>query len=159
MPTLNFNVVNTKSPFNIEELKRRFQQGASDWTVGEAYLCILIEASLADGDFVDEELKSIESVARRSRALKALSPEDLDQCNASVDKRRNTNPNAFKEACDALPPEMALSVYAHCVDIILSDGQLLQVEAQFLENLASRLRLQTDQAQRIYEALLVKSMY
>jgi uncharacterized tellurite resistance protein B-like protein len=54
---------------------------------------------------------------------------------------------------------MRLPVFAHCVDIILSDGNLAPVEADFLNRITAMLDLQADDAKRVMEVLLIKNRF
>lgn len=151
--------VEQKSPFDVEKLADRFRYKNTGWTIAEAYLCVLISAAMADGSFNAEEQQTIQALARRSRALSSLSPGDLATANNTVNERMSTRPEALKEACETLPGEMCLPVFAHCVDIILSDGQLLTTEAQFLEKIMPLLSIERDSARRVMEVLLLKASY
>jgi tellurite resistance protein len=151
--------VEKKSPFDVEKLADRFRYRNTGWTIPEAYLCVLISAAMADGNFNPEEQQEIMTLARRSRALAALSPSDLATANNTVNERMASRPEALKEACETLPGDMCLSVFAHCVDIILSDGELLGPEAAFLEKLMPLLSIERDSARRVMEVLLLKAQY
>jgi tellurite resistance protein len=151
--------VEQKSAFNLEKLSDKFRHRNTGWTIPEAFLCVLISAAMADGDFNVEERDTIMTLARRSRALSSLAPQDLSAANDAVNERIHNRPNALEEACSTLPADMCLPVFAHCVDIILSDGQLVQTEAQFLETLIPMLDLNADEARRVMEVLLLKGQY
>lgn len=151
--------VEEKTSFNLEKLSDKFRHRNTDWTIPEAFLCVLISAAMADGDFNVDERDTIMTLARRSRALSSLSPQDLATANNIVNERLHNRPNALEEACETLPADMCLPVFAHCVDIILSDGQLLQTEAQFLQSLVPKLDLNPDEARRVMEVLLLKGQY
>lgn len=151
--------VEQKSQFNLEKLSDKFRFKNTGWTIPEAFLCVLISSAMADGDFNVEERDTIMILARRSRALRALSPADLSAANDAVNERMHNRPNALDEACATLPADMCLPVFAHAVDIILSDGELLQTEAQYLESLIGKLDLNADEARRVMEVLLLKGTY
>lgn len=151
--------VEQKSPFDVEKLADKFRHRNTGWTIPEAYLAVLIHAALADGTLDAEESGSITTIARRSRALSALSPADLAAANNTVNERMKNRPEALKEACQTLPADMVMSVFAHCVEIILSDGQLLRQEAEFLQKLAPLLDIDEANARRIMEVLLIKAQY
>jgi uncharacterized tellurite resistance protein B-like protein len=152
-------VVQEKSPFDLEKLSEKFRRRHTGWSTAEAYLCILLTASVADGDFDPEEAESIKTLARRSRTLSALPAGELAKINAIVSQRMGQNPNALQEACGTLPADMCLPVFAHCVEIILADGQLLKSEAEFLDEIAKLLEINPEHARRMLEALLLKAQY
>lgn len=152
-------VVQEKSPFDLEKLSEKFRRTHAGWSTPEAYLCILLNASIADGTFDIEEAESIKTLARRSRTLSALSPAELAKINTVVSLRMGQNPNALQEACATLPVDMCLPIFAHCVEIILADGQLLSTEAEFLDRLTKMLEINPEHAKRMLEALLLKAQY
>jgi len=148
-----------RSPFNVEQLADRFRHRNTGWSIPEAYLGILVSAAVADGSFHVEEQQQIMSLARRSRALSTLAPNELAAANERVNERLQSRPEALKEMCDTLPADMCLPVYAHCVDIILSDGELQTSEAQFLERMVPMLDIDSESARRVMEVLLLKASY
>jgi len=148
-----------RSPFNVEQLADRFRHRNTGWSIPEAYLGILVSAAVADGGFHVEEQQEIMVLARRSRALASLSAPELAAANEKVNDRLQSRPEALKEMCDTLPADMCLPVYAHCVDIILSDGELQASEAQFLERLVPMLDIDPESARRVMEVLLLKAQY
>ncbi len=151
--------VEQKSPFDVDKLADRFRRGNTGWSIPEAFLCILYSATAVDGSFDPKEVEAVKSVVSRSRAMAALSPHALAKADDTVNERLQTRPNALQEACDTLPADMCLTVFAHCVDIILSDGQLLKTEADFLSDLVKMLDVAPDDARRIMEVLLLKAQY
>lgn len=152
-------VVQAKSPFDLEQLADQFRRSQTDWSIPEAFFGILVCAAMADGQMQGAEQEAILHLASRSPALKALSLAELSQMNEVVNQRIVNRPQALQEACDTLPLEMGPCVYAHCVDILLADGQLLPMEATFLEELVPRLRVQPDVAQKIAEVMVMKAKY
>ena len=58
-----------------------------------------------------------------------------------------------------LPMDMRLPVFAHCVDIILSDGALLPVEADFLNKIMAFLGIDPAEGKRVMEVMLVKNQF
>jgi uncharacterized tellurite resistance protein B-like protein len=151
--------VDQKSPFDIDMLADRFRRQNTGWSIPEAFLCILYSATAIDGSFDPKEIEAIRTVVSRSRAMTALSPQALAKADRSVNERMQSRPTALKEACENLPADMCLPVFAHCVDLVLSDGQLLKTEADFLSDLARMLNLEPDDALRVTEVLLLKAQY
>lgn len=148
------------SSFDLDKLTEQFkQQRNTDWSVPEAFLCLLLSAAAADGNVSLEEQAEIHALARRSRALKSVNPNQLAAANASVNQRLKTRPNGLQEACESLPLDMRLPVFAHCVDIILADGALLPVEADFLNKIMSFLGIETADGKRVMEVMLVKNRF
>ncbi len=153
------SAVEEKSPFNLERLADQFRYKKSDWTIPEAFLGILLSAAYADGDLSPEEVQEIKALAMKTRTLKALQPNELSNANRVVEERLKTRANGLQEACETLPADMCLPVFAHCVDIILADGELLKNEADFLQSLIPMLDIEQDNARRVMEVLLLKNQY
>ena len=151
--------VEKPSQFDVDKLANKFRYKNTGWSIPEAYLCLLFSAAMADGSFDGSEGEVIKQAVSRSRAMTALSPTDLANANNSVNQRLQQNPNSLDEACQTLPAEMCLPVFAHCVEIILSDGQLLKSEADFLQSLTTKLDIEPDNARRVMEVLLMKAQY
>lgn len=151
--------VEKKSPFDIDKLADKFRQQNTGWSIPEAFLGLLYVTASVDGDFGAQEVEAIRAVVSRSRAMGAVSPQDLAKADLVVRDRLKTRPNALQEACATLPADMRLSVFAHCVDIILADGQLLKTEADFTHKLAASLEIDMDAAKRVMEVLLLKAQY
>jgi uncharacterized tellurite resistance protein B-like protein len=148
------------SSLNLEKLAAEFGQNRNtDWTVGEAYLCLLLTAVSVDGVFVREEQEEVKALLLRSRTLKALGQNQLAQANAVIQKRLEERKNGLEEACKALPSDMRLCVFAHCVDIILSDGNLATVEADYLNRITTMMDLPPEDAKRVMEILLIKNRF
>lgn len=151
--------VEEKSPFNLERLADQFKFKKTDWTIPEAFLGIMLAAAYADGNLSAEEMSEVRQLATRTRTLKALNPNELARANQVVEERLRTRPEGLKQACETLPADMCLPVFAHCVDIILADGELLKPEADFLQNLVAMLDIDPNNARRVMEVLLLKSQY
>lgn len=152
--------VSERSPFNLEKLHDKFRHRPTDWTIPEAYIGIVMAAAMADGQYSAIEHATIMNQVSRSRALNALPPDVLSAAEAKVKQRAKERPETWlKEAAETLPNEMVLSVFAHCVDIILSDGELLPQEGRFLDELRPLLDIPPEHANRIMEVLLLKAQY
>lgn len=134
-------------------------QVTTDWSIPEAFLCLLFSAANADGMVSDEEREEIFALVHRSRSLKGLTPQQLGEVNAAINQRLATRPDGLQEACASLPMDMRLSVFAHCVDIILADGKMLQTEADFLNTLVGAMHLQPADAKRVLDVILIKNRY
>lgn len=150
-----------KSPFDLDKLADRFRYRDTGWTIPEAFLGILILAGMADGTLDKIEVEAIRQIAMRSRAISSLPPEEQARTNNAVNEKiaNMSAEQVLKEACSTLPADMCLPVFAHCVDIILSDGQLLDTEGQFLHKLAEMLDIDPNSGRRVMEVLLLKAQY
>ncbi|HBB54881.1 MAG TPA: hypothetical protein DCZ49_01690 [Hyphomonadaceae bacterium] len=153
-------VVQERSSFNLEMLEQRFKNNSwKDWSLPEAFMCVILAAATADGVVTLEENYEIQALARRSRTLKMLNPNQLAQTNNVVNERLRTRPSALQEACAALPNETRLPIFAHCVDIVLADGELLDVEARFLDRVRELLQINEGDAIAIREVMMMKNQY
>lgn len=148
-----------KPNFSLQELVSEFPDHPSDWTIPEAFLCLILSAAFADGRLAEQEQEEIRALARRSRTLKNLDQNELAQANRIVLKRRADRPDWLSEACEALPKDMHLAVFAHCLDICLADGVLVSAEAEFLEKLIGILSISQDEAKLITKVISLKNRY
>ena len=150
-----------RSPtFDTDKLKQSFNaQRATDWTIGEAFLALLLSAIGVDGRVTAEEQNELMALVTRSRALKSMTQQQLAQANQTVSQRLQSRPNGLQEACESLPTDMRLTVFAHCVDIILADGELHSVEADYLNRITTYLGLDRADAERVQQVLLIKNRF
>lgn len=145
---------------DIEKLEQEFNEnGESDWTIPEAFLCLLLEAAFADGSLAPEEKDEIAALVKRSRTMKRLSPQQMAAVNETVNERMRERKEGLKEACLALPVDMRLSVFAHCVDIVLADRQLRETEEDYLNRLTEIMQLDTEMVKAIRTVMLIKNRY
>jgi len=152
--------VQQQTAFDVNKLGNSHRHQDRGWSIPEAYIGLMVAAAKADGRVDVEEESEIAAVARRSRALRSLSPEQLAdaQAKASARLRENTE-NAIDDACKTLPAELCLPAFTHCVDIVLADGELLESEARWLEGVMPKLDIDADHGRRILEVLLLKANY
>jgi len=94
-----------------------------------------------------------------AQQLEALSLLAESAANAIIQKRLAERKNGLEEACTALPSDMRLPVFSHCVDIILSDGNLAPIEADFLNRITAMLGLEAADAKQVMEVLLIKNRF
>lgn len=149
----------TKPQFSLKDLVREFPDHQYDWTIPEAFLCLILSAAFADGRVVEQEQEEIRALAHRSRTLKNLDQNELAQMNRTVLKRRQDRPNWLAEACETLPKDMHLAMFAHCLDIALADGVLVNAEAEFLEQLISTLHINPEDAKLVTKVVSLKNRF
>lgn len=143
---------------DINALTQQFQvPRVTDWTIPQAFMCVLLCAAMADGNLAREELSEIQALSVRSRIFKQLSPADLAAINADISKRLKERPRGLQEACEAFPQDLRLSVFGHCVEIVLADGEFLQVEMEYLSRISNFMEIPSEDAQFVMKALLVKN--
>ncbi len=146
-----------QKPPDIDIMAQEFQ--TSDWSIHEAYMCLILCAAYADHQLAEEEKQEIAALVRRSRTMKRLTQAELANVNQSVVSRLRERKDALAEACIALPGDMRPSVFAHCVDIVLADGQLLPAEANFLNEVTKLMSLDANQALEIKRVIMTKNRY
>lgn len=145
---------------DISRLEQEFNDNSeSDWTIPEAFLCLLLEAAFADGSLADEEREEIAALVKRSRTMKRLSPQQMSAVNQTVNERMRDRKEGLREACLALPHDMRPSVFAHCVDIVLADRQLRETEEEFLNRITEIMQLDPNMATAIRRVMLIKNRY
>ncbi len=145
---------------DIEKLEQEFNEsGESDWTIPEAFLCLLLEAAFSDGTIAPEEREEIAALVKRSRTMKRLSPQQMAAVNQTVNERMGERNEGLREACLTLPADMRLSVYAHCVDIVLADRQLREGEETFLKQIEEYMHLEPEMVKAIRAVMLIKNRY
>lgn len=162
MPSIEniFQAAPGQSNFDIKTLTSQYQHPkATDWKIPESFMCLILSAAIADGNFAPEERSEIGALAKRSRVLKSLTPAELEATNAVVKQRSETRADYLQEACESLPTDLRLSLFAHCVDIILADGELQQSEADFLNRIIAFMTIPQVDAERIMGVLLVKNRF
>ncbi|MEO1965072.1 tellurite resistance TerB family protein [Hyphomonas sp.] len=148
-----------KSGFSMQELVTEFPDHPNDWSIPEAFLCLILSSAFADGRIAEQEQEEIRALSRRSRTLKNLDQNELAQVNRVVLKRRADRPDWLAEACEALPKDMHLAVFAHCLDITLADGVLVPAEAEFLEKLIGLLTITEEEAKLITKVISLKNRF
>jgi uncharacterized tellurite resistance protein B-like protein len=146
--------------FDVRDLvERTGYRPATDWTIPEAFLCLILLAAAADGFVPPEEHMEIRALARRSRVLKSVDAAHLAQLNRVISERLKHRPDGLREACEALPADMRPAILAHCADVLLADGGLAPAEAEYLNKITSHLGIREEEARRIVEVLFIKNRY
>lgn len=152
-------MVEERRTFSMKELVTEFPDGRNDWTIQEAFLCLVLSAALADGRIAPQEAEELRALSHRSRILKTLDANELAEINKAVVKRREDRPDWLGECCRALPLDMHLSIFAHCLDICLADGSMATSEAEFLEALLDHLNLSADDIRQATRIISIKNRY
>jgi uncharacterized tellurite resistance protein B-like protein len=95
----------------------------------------------------------------RSRALKSLSTSELAEINTKIVARLRDAETALQEACQALPEEMRLPLFAHALDLVLADGELKQQEAEFLDSIVLYLGIDRESVERVSSVIALKNRF
>ena len=132
---------------------------SNDWSIPEAYMCILIAAVRADNRVEPEEVEYVKALVKRCKTLRGHSANALAQINLNVSERMRTRPDFIGEACRAMPRDMHMAVFAHCVDISLADGELDEKEKLFLDGLIDEMSISREDAKHVVEVIFEKNRY
>ncbi len=153
------SVFRPAASFDLEKLTASFVSGGTRWSYVEAILGLLLSAASAKGMTTPESEIEIQALARTSRVLKRLTPEQLAAINTRISRELKGTNADIRELCEAVPPDMRLTVLAQCAGIILADGDLTASEASFLNRITEYFGLRTEDAKRVMEVMLVKHKY
>lgn len=129
------------------------------WTAAEAFAAIIFAAASCDSEVAPVEHEELLALIHRSRALKALTPQQLGQINLKIVDRLRDEPSALGDACAALPEEMRLPIFAHALDLVLADGELNADEADFLNTLILNLKLDREDVSKVADVIVLKNSY
>ncbi|MEL6830567.1 MAG: TerB family tellurite resistance protein [Pseudomonadota bacterium] len=141
---------------NFDEFKNKSE---SDWTIPEAYMCLLLRSIYADGVAKQVEADYVRGLVSRCRTFRNESQDSLAALNIRVKKRMEEAMDPVAEACEALPPDMHLCLFAHAVDIVLSDGELADAEQKYLDELIAKMKISDDQAKQIMRVIFAKNRW
>lgn len=128
--------------------------------VREAFYALLLCAVYVDGRADPEELREVVALSHRTKTLRTLRPPQLERARLRFEpllKAPDTLEKLAYEACRSVPPKMALSIFAHCCDIIFADQMVAPAEKEFLAMLVKRFALPEKAAQNIALALRAKN--
>ncbi len=134
-------------------------QTANDWSIAEAYMCLLLEAIFADDKVDPNEKQYLHALVKRAKTFAGLSDHELSRLNMTVMERRGQRPDCVAEACAALPVSMHKTIFAHALDIALSDGELHPKERDYLDELMTKMDLSQDTARNIMQVILDKNKF
>lgn len=127
------------------------------WSAPEAFLAVLFFAVTCDGELAAVEHEALLALAHRSPTLRALSPAQLAELNVRIVERLREDTQALRKACEAIPDEVRLPLFAQSMDLLLSDGELSSEEADFLNTLIISFKLNRDDVQRIADVIVLKN--
>ncbi len=133
-------------------------------TKEEAFLAVLSAAVMIDGEKDGREAEEFEALTRRSRTLAALKPNEAAAFRAKIEPRLTKDKinELVSDACASLKqekPDVALSLLAHCCDIIFADQHVRTEERTFLQALIAALAIPEQDAEMILRALKIKNAH
>ena len=145
---------NEIDPFENLQVPRQ-----NDWTIPQAYMCVLLAAVFADKQAVEPEIEYVRALVRRCRTLHGAHPNALAQLDSEVRDRMRKRHDYLGEACAAMPRDMHLALFTHCVDIVLADGTLDNSEREFLDALIEKMSITHADARKVMEVIFEKNRY
>jgi tellurite resistance protein len=122
-------------------------------------MAVFIGAMNANGHVAREELARAHHLIWSTRRFRRKSGEAVGRL---VDRTKTVleeqDPNAVVElAAKTIPEHLRPSSFAIVTDLLLADGHLDAKERKFLRRLAAHLGIDTDQAARVIDVMLVKN--
>jgi uncharacterized tellurite resistance protein B-like protein len=125
----------------------------------EAFASILLVTVAADGHISDEEAATFNSIINRMQLYRNVTGQQFSQM---MDKligllKKHGHQNLLERAFIALPPDLRLTAFAVCTDLVFADGSVEQEEKETLENIQSSLQIPEDQALQIIEVMSIKN--
>ena len=154
-----FEIAETTIASSEKQASAMLSRRGEEWTVGEACMFLLVSASLQTDMDMWQEVSSVHLIVSRSRSLRMLGSEALSRMDSALWDRVKQRGNALPDACQALPAEMRLPLFGQCVEIVLEDGDLNRTKVEYLNELALLLKLNQQDAQRMFQMLSLKRQF
>lgn len=130
------------------------------WTHAEAQMMLLLCAMFCDGRTPVEERVEARALRQRTATLHETAPEAAEAMLQRFLNRLNTDSvdGIMRKACAALEGEgAALSIYAHCRDLIHADREINAKEKAFLQAMARALKIAPGKRALIDRVLALKN--
>lgn len=136
----------------------------------EAFLAILLGAARADGVVSPEESNELAALTSRTKSLSGLSGSRVSEIRLRLDEKFKNQgvQNVLGEACLAIiagkhPPEeirmRAEFVFAHALDLVFADREVNQKEQEYIEELATQLKIDDVRAKQIAAVIEIKNAF
>lgn len=125
----------------------------------EAFASILLVTVAADGHISDEEAQAFNTVINRMRLYRDINGEQFSHM---MDRlvgllKKYGHDDLLHRAYKALTPELRLTAFVVCVDLVFADGSVEEEEKETLEKLQRNLEIPEDQALQIIEVIQIKN--
>lgn len=132
----------------------------ASWTQAEAFLGLLTLVAVCDGQKAANRLETVHALAKRSPFLKPLGEKGVIRLHSDVVERIGAaGPNAFEEACAALPAHMRESLYAQCMDVLAMTAPPSTEDQNLVSELRRLLSIEATRAQEIESVIFLKNQY
>jgi hypothetical protein len=130
----------------------------------EAFIAILSAAVLIDGEADGRETEEIDALIRRTRTLSPLKPNEVSAFKDKIAPRlaKDKINDLLMDACASLKqekPDVALSLFAHCCDLVFADHHVRNDERTFLQTLIRELSIPETDAEMILRAMKAKNAH
>ncbi len=140
-----FNSTQNEDPLSISNYK-------------EAWLGIILAVAKADGELSEVEINLVAPPFVRKSVLR-----DFD-FNEAVRKIMSlvevTGSKKMIDMCvPLLPEDHKATLYANCIELAISDGDLSKVEQEIAEYLQQAMQLDQETASKIIEVIMIKSKW
>lgn len=119
-------------------------------SVQMALVIVMLSGVYADNWDDDAEQLVLKQIMCKSPIFKENTDEDDDECVEQASEYIQSNPNALKAACGALPDPLKPTAYAMACEIIFADHVLDPSEMLYMEELAGLLSIDDEQARTIF---------
>lgn len=131
------------------------------WTLARCQFILICATAFVDRELAVEEEQEALALASRTRTLHGVNSEVTAEIFAEVRAAHRSGAlwKLVDKAISDLPkdPDIALSIYAHCVDIAFADRRVRGSEHALLSRIAKRLRLDRDKRKLIDKVLSWKN--
>lgn len=143
----------------FDDIEGNFDSGGAAFGPQEGYAGVLLCASACDGHISDEEAQSLSLNLSQKKLYSRLSPHKVNQMMDRLmgELRRGGPEKLLDKAYPAVPPELAETVFANSVDIVLSDGIVEDDEKEFIDELQQKLGIDRKRSKTIVQVMVYKN--
>lgn len=133
--------------------------GSEPFGPHEGFAGILLGASACDGHIADEEMQALFTQLTRMKMFSRYGDkhwEKLMNRLMGLLKKKGVG-TLLEKSVEAVPPELAETVFANACDIVLGDGTVEDDEKEFLSDLHDKLGIEKARAQNIVKVMVIKN--
>ena len=128
----------------------------------EAFYALLSAAAMIDDEQHAQETEELMALVHRTRTLSALGKADIMAIETKTRPRlaKDKIQDLIVDACSSLKqekPDVGLSIFAHCCDIIFADRVVKNQEKVFLKDLVTHLGIGDGEAEMMLKAIRAKN--
>lgn len=125
----------------------------------QAFVSLLIASARSDTLVSPHEANQIEHVVSAMKLFRGSSLEARHAMfTAAADRMKaHGTDRVVREAAATIPKELAATVFAEAVDLMLSDGRLTTAEQRFADKLRGLLKVDPEMAVKIVDVLTIKN--